>query len=156
VTRARRTGVDEPLIGDARSDYADSFEIVVSGADGRTAEQWLRAGLEEAPVLLRRVIVVAHRHVLGFRLAPPGASDSVLGWRTATARPDAIRLEAEGPLLDGVIVGRRLGTRTVLTTSLRFRRPVPARVVWLCVGPLHRRIAPYLLERAAALAGTVR
>jgi hypothetical protein len=26
----------------------------------------------------------------------------------------------------------------------------PARVVWTVVGPLHRRVAPYLLERAAA------
>jgi hypothetical protein len=156
VTRARRTGVVEPLVGDARSDYADSFEISVAGPDGRTAEEWLRAGLEESPALLRRVIVVAHRHVLGFRLTPLGQSDSVLGWRTTTARPEVIRLEAEGPLLDGVIVGRRLGNRTVLTTSLRYRRPVLARIVWICVGPLHRRIAPYLLERAAALAGAAR
>jgi len=44
----------------------------------------------------------------------------------------------------------------VLTTSLRYRRPVLARVVWICVGPLHRRIAPYLLERAAALVGAAR
>ncbi|TFV75614.1 DUF2867 domain-containing protein [Blastococcus sp. CT_GayMR20] len=128
----------------------------MAGPDGWTAEEWLRAGLEEAPALLRRVIVAAHRHVLGFRLAPPGVSDSVLGWRTATVRPEVIRLEAAGPLLDGVIVGRRLETRTVLTTSLRYRRPVLARFVWLCVGPLHRRIAPYLLERAAALAGAAR
>jgi hypothetical protein len=46
-------------------------------------------------------------------------------------------------------VGRRAdASSTRLTTLLVFRRPA-ARVVWALVGPLHRRIAPYLLARAA-------
>ena len=122
---------------------------MTSGRAGRT-------GLEEPPALLRRIILLAHRHVLGFRLGPLHGNDHVLGWRIHKAEPEVIRLEASGRLLDGVIVGRRQETRTVLTTSLRYRRPLLARTVWICVGPLHRRIAPYLLDRAAGFAGAAR
>ena len=35
--------------GCGRFDYADAFEIRVPASDERTAEEWMRCGLEEAP-----------------------------------------------------------------------------------------------------------
>jgi hypothetical protein len=139
----------DPDVGDERPDYADTFEVRTPEPDDRTAEQWIRAGLEGAPGWMRRVILVAHRHVLGFRLGPQDAPDHVLGWRIASSTPDVMRLEAASGLLRGALVARRVDPSCVrLTTMLFFRRP-PARVIWAVVGPLHRRIAPFLLARAA-------
>jgi hypothetical protein len=45
-----------------------------------------------------------------------------------------------------VMVGRNVEPeRRVLTTVLRYRRPVLARAVWACVGILHRRTARQLV-----------
>jgi len=155
--RARRVEVDEPLLDDARSDYEDAFALRLTHRDGHTAEQWLRAGLEDSPAALRRLILIAHRGVLLLRLRPLDAPGSVLGWPITSASAEAVRLDAHSPLLHAVIVARRVDLGSVqLTTSLRFVRPALARAVWTCVGPLHRRIAPYLLQRAAASTRAVR
>ena len=140
--------VQEPLAARHRPDYADAFEVRVAEPDVRSAEQWIRAGLEGAPSMVRATILVAHRVVLGFRLDLRASPDRVLGWRVVTSEPDVIQLEAESRLLRAVLLGRRTPRSTRLTTLLFFRRPV-ARVIWTVVGPLHRRIAPYLLARAA-------
>jgi hypothetical protein len=145
---AHAVPVLEALAADDRPDYADAFEVRAAEGDDRSAEQWIRAGLE-ASAAIRTMIVVVHRAVLRFRLDLRPAPDRALGWRVVTSEQDLVRLEADGPLMRGVLVGRRTDPRTMcLTTSLVFHRPV-ARVVWTVVGPLHRRIAPYLLARAA-------
>lgn len=154
---ARRVPVtEEKLRGIGRYDYADAFEVRVPDPDQRSAEQWLRCGFGQAPPALRWTIVVAHRHVLGFRLAPVSSPDHVVGWTVVDAQPDVIHLEAASPLLSAAMVGRRANaTTTTLTTCLTYERPRAAQV-WRMLGPLHRRIAPYLLNRAAAMAGGVK
>ena len=148
--RAAVVPVTEAILASGPADYADAFEVVRDGPDHRTAEQWMRCGLEQSPRALRRTIVVVHRHVLRFRLGPLTSGEHVLGWRITEDRPDLVRLEATSPILRAAIVGRRIDPiRTRLTTLLWFERPTVARVVWAAVGPLHRRIAPYLLARAA-------
>jgi hypothetical protein len=137
--------------GSDRFDYADAFEIRLTAPDERPAVEWMRCGLERAPLPLRWTILVAHRFLLGFRLAPRSAPGNVLGWRIVTSEPDLVHLQASSPLMRGDLMGQRDSPdQMVLSTYLSFRRPVPARLVWFAVGPLHRRIAPYLLERAAA------
>ena len=154
--RARRVPVvaGEPLIGSDRYDYADAFEIRLGAPDARSAEQFARYALEQAPWPVRWTIRIAHRHLLRLRLGPRSSPDHVLGWTILTSRPDVIQLEAVSPLLGrGVLVARKLDpTCVVVTTYLFHTRPVPARVVWKIVGPLHRRVAPYLLEHSAASA----
>jgi hypothetical protein len=142
---------EEPLLDGARADYADAFEMNLAAPDSRSAEAWVRCGLEESPPVLRRVIQVAHRQVLRLRLAPASSPGHVLGWTIVRAEHDVVHLEAHSPLGRGVIIGRRPdATSTLLTTYLFWTRPRPARLIWTVVGPLHRRVAPYLLERAAA------
>jgi hypothetical protein len=121
--------VDEPLAGEA-FDYADAFRVLVDEPDDRTAEQWPRAGLEHAPDALRWIILVAHRHVLRFRLT------------------------ASGPLIGAVLVGQKVDpTGVVLTTGIDHQRPAAARFVWRLVRPLHGRVARYLLAYAASSIG---
>jgi hypothetical protein len=139
----------EPLLEGGRVDYADAFEVRTPQSDGRTAEEWARCGLEEAPQALQLLVYGAQRYVLRLRLAPLASADHVFGWRILTSRPEVVGLEARSPVLRGLIVGRRVdATCVTLTTYVAYERPV-ARVLWAVVAPLHRMVAPYLLARAA-------
>jgi len=154
TTRAVRVDVpaDEPLVGPEPFDYADAFEIEVRTDDERSPEQLVRIALEECAAPVRETIWNVHRLVLHLRLGPRSSPDHVLGWTIGTSEPDAIRLEATSPLLGrAFIVARRVNpTRARITTYLSFTRPRIARAIWTLVGPLHRAIAPYLLERSIA------
>lgn len=151
--RARRVPVvaDEPLIGRDRFDYADAFEIRLPEADARSAEQVARCALEQASSTVRWTVRIAHRHLLRLRLGAGSSRDHLFGWKILTSDPNVVHLEAVSPLLGrGVLVLRRVDcTRAVITTYVFYARPVSARAVWKIVAPLHRRIAPYLLEHAA-------
>jgi hypothetical protein len=145
--RARRRDVaPDP---DVDYDYADAFEIELADADRRTPEQLFRAALERArsaPPL----IPLVHKHVLRFHLGPLTSPDHLFGWRIVASEPDLIRLEAQGPLMRGIIIGRRVFPSTaVLTTYVIYVQRMRGRVIWALVGPLHRMIAPYLLECGA-------
>ena len=130
--------------------YADAFEISLSDADTRPAEELFRAGLEGMPSWLGLIVLIVHRYVLRFELAPVSAPDHLLGWAIFDIDPGSIRLRATGPLLDGVLVARRSPPSTaVLETFVSYRRPVLARAVWSAVAPIHRAIVPFLLRRAA-------
>ena len=85
------------------------------------------------------------------QLAPGSGPDHIIGWRIRTSRPDVVHLEAQSPPLRGDIVGRRAKpTCLVVSTYVSYHRPRPARAVWAVVAPVHRRVARYLLARAAA------
>ncbi len=142
-----RVPVDEPP--DPRRGYADAFEARLDFPDGRTAEEWLRAGLERAPAIVRWIVLLAQQRVLRLRLGPPGSPDRVLGWPIASATPEEVRLEARGPLVRAAIVGRRTDPMcTRLTTSIGYERPA-AQLTWALVAPVHRAVARLLLARAA-------
>jgi hypothetical protein len=149
---ARRTQVvlPEGLVGSTAVDYADAFEIGLPEAAARSPEELFRAALDEVS-WMRRWVPIVHRHVLRFRLGPLESPDHVFGWRIQGSHADAVYLEADGPLVRGIIVGRKVNPATVVfTTFLTYVNSAPARLVWALVGPLHRRIAPYLLERGVA------
>jgi hypothetical protein len=157
--RARRIPMvaEEPLIGSDRYDYSDAFEIRVREPDARSAEQFVRCALEHAPWPVRSTVWIAQRNLLRLRLGPRSSPDHLLGWKILTSEPEVIHLEAVSPLLRGVLVGRRVDpTCVVITTYVFYTRPALARVVWKIAGPLHRRIAVYLLEHAASAAAVDR
>jgi hypothetical protein len=146
---ARRSAVVVPdfLVGSPEFDYADAFEIDLPVAESRSPEQLFRAALDKASWLQHWVPVV-HRHVLRFRLRPRSSADQILGWRIVGSDPQAVHLEALGPLIRGVIMGRRTPQSTVVfTTFVFYVDQIPARIVWAVTAPLHRKVAPYLLEQ---------
>jgi hypothetical protein len=135
----------EPLVAGLPS-YADSFELRLSRPDEHSAEEWIRTGLEQTQ--LRPVIVLIHRHVLRFRLGPQDDLH-ILGWRITNSSSDVLKLETGGPLMRAVIVARRSSpTSAMASTFVFYEHPLTVHV-WRVVGPLHRRVAPYLLKRAA-------
>ena len=150
--RARRVSVStsEFLRGDEQPDYADAFEIHVPETDERTAEQFARCALEQAQWPVRWTIRIAHRFLLRFKAAGRSSPNRIFGFRILTSRPDVVHLEASSSVMRGVLVARRADpTRAVMETYV-FYNSRKARVLWRIAGPIHRRVAPYLMEHAAS------
>lgn len=150
--RARRVAVaaDERLIGSEPYDYADAFEIEVVEQESRSAEQLARFALEEASPSVRRTIQIAHRTLLRFQVGPASSRDHILGLTIVTSRPDVVVLEGVSHILRAVIVVKKTEPRRLLiSTYVFYLRPAVAGLLLKIVGPVHRRIAPYLLERTA-------
>ena len=130
------------------ADYVDVFELHLDTPDDHTAEQWFRAALDGAAPGVVGFVRLVHAHVLRFRQSDDPRS--ILGWDTVSSTAEALHLTTDGPLLHADLVARRTSDRTAsVTTSLTYRGR-GARLLWVVVGPLHRRMAPYLLRRAAA------
>lgn len=135
--QARRVGVTDPIAAARRYDYADAFEVRLPEPDPYSPETWVRAGLEATPGVVKRIV-----GLLGLRGVPASSADHVSGFRIVESGPEAVHLKASLPLMHVVTVGRRVEpTRRMLTTVLRFERPVLARLVWAVVGPVHRGAA---------------
>lgn len=151
--RARPVPVAEPLLGEDPYDYADAYEIPVE-PDGRSAEEHARLALERAPWAARWFVWAVQRLLLGFRLGPRSSPTHILGWRIVASEHDVIQLAAMSPVLGrSLIVLRRIDrTCARVTICIFFARPLAARFLWAMAVPGHRRIVPYLMERAAAAA----
>lgn len=151
--RVRRLAdVADPALQGARFDYADCFEVTTDPSAARSPEALARAALEGMPAALRWLVLSTHRFVLRLELAPRSAPDQVLGWRIVESTPEHLVLEADGPLLRGLIVGRQTGPGVAVVRTFVFHHRPSARVVWSAVSPLHRWVAPLLLHRAASAA----
>ena len=125
--RARRVGVTDPVAATRRHHYADAFELRLDAPDDATPEEWLRAGIDATPAWIKWIA---------------GSPDGFGSARILRSDAEVVVLEDSDPLMDTVLVGRNLdGRRRVLTTVLRYRRPLLARAVWSLVGILHRRTA---------------
>jgi len=149
--RARRVEVTDEiraldtLVG---PDYAAAWEVTVKDGDRRSAEQWARATFEGAPRPWRAFIVAGWTMGLGLRLGPRPSPHHVLGWRFVTPEPDEIILQE--PFRSGTAhnVLRVESSKVLLATFVRHETPW-GRPLWSSVAPLHHRIVPYLLGRAA-------
>jgi hypothetical protein len=151
MTRPRAKRIRPPAPQhDARPDYADAFEVLIGEDDSRTAERALRDALGAEPSAGGRLVLWIHRHVLRFRLGPFSSADHVIGWKVAHSDPDQFALTTDGSLMRGELVMRRQPDgRAVLTTQLFYRQRATARMVWAVIGPVHRVIAPRLMEDIA-------
>jgi hypothetical protein len=150
---ARRIDVSEQIRAVdtlAEPHYAAAWEVAIADRDARSAEQWARATFEHAPRALRAFIVAGWTVGLGLRLGPRPSPDHVLGWKSVTAAPDLIILSVQSGLLGTAhIVFQVEGSRVVLASFVRYEKRW-ARPIWSAVQPVHHRIVPYLLGRAAS------
>jgi hypothetical protein len=150
LKRAAATALAERAeTGETDADYTDVFEVSLPQGDSRTAEQAFRDGLGDNPGARGSLVLWIHRHVLRFRLAPYSSPDHIIGWSVVRSDHDEIVLTARGPLMRGQLALRCRDGRAILTTRLHFFHKFVARVVWAIVGPLHRAVAPRMMERSA-------
>ena len=125
--QVRRVGVTDPIAAARRYDYADAFDVRLPEPDPYPPETWVRAGVDATPAWIKRIA---------------GSADGLGSARIVRSDADVVVLEDSDPLMHTVLVGRNVEpTRRVLTTVLRYRRPLLARAVWAFVGILHRQTA---------------
>jgi hypothetical protein len=137
--RVRRVSVTDPIAAARRYDYADAFELRLEGSDRCSPEEWVRAGVDATPAWIKRIA---------------GAGDGLGSSRVVESDADVVVLEDSDPLMDTVMVGRNVEPgRRVLTTVLRYRRPLLARAIWALVGILHRRTARRVVAKGLQQAG---
>jgi hypothetical protein len=140
---------DDAANGDARWDYADSFEIALDQPRDISAEQWLAAAIGQTPPAVRQLIRLIHRHVLRFDL-DGSESSGPLGWTQCISTHDVVAMTVDGSLLRALLVTRRhTPTRGSVATYLYFHRPGAARRVWRFVQPIHLLVERRLVTRAA-------
>ncbi len=149
----RRWATEIPVCDDIRAlsrfqvtDYADSFEIA-AGAGARSAEEWARTILEDAPGTVRTFLVCTWR-LLGVQLGPARSAGYVLGWRILKNTPDFVVLQARsGAGVTVRLVVQADSARLLFGTFVRCEGLL-SRIVWFGAAPIYRLIVSWLLGEA--------
>lgn len=133
-----------------RIDYEDAFVAETPMADTRTAEEWARAILEDAPIKTRSTLVSGWTS-LGLQLGSLRSDRFVLGWKVLQSTPDFLLLGAGSRVgMPAELVLRRDGQGVLVATLIQQDNPA-VRAAWAGVGPVHRQVVPRILERAIRL-----
>jgi hypothetical protein len=129
----------------ARIDYTDAFRVETEVR--RTAEQWARATIEEAPLAVRAGLLSGWT-ALGLRLGPPGSPDRVLGWEVRRRGADFVLLAMSSPLgLRGELLFRSEPHGLLFATLIQHDTPA-ARCAWSRITARHQRVVRALLAGA--------
>jgi len=130
-----------------RIDYADAFTVDVDDPRQRTAEQWMRAMLEQAPWSMRLRLVAAWS-ALGLKLGLPGPN-RILGWEVRCSEPDFVLLGADSRIgMPGQLLLRREHGRLLFATLVRHDNAL-VRTLWQSVVASHVDTVAVLLTRLA-------
>ncbi|MGH3200370.1 MAG: hypothetical protein ACRDOH_08695 [Streptosporangiaceae bacterium] len=129
-------------------DYEDAFLVETGQAQDRTAEQWARAILEDAPVSTRNALSRGWSK-LGLRLGSTESDRLVLGWEVRRSTPDAVLLGASGRRgLTGELLFERQAHTLLFATFVQLENRI-ARALWAAIASRHRQVVRDLLERAS-------
>jgi hypothetical protein len=135
-----------------RIDYHDAF--VVTAEVDHTAEQWVRAVLQDAPPAVRRRLWLGWT-ALGLKLALPWSRGRVLGWEVMHRDPAFVLLAADSWLgLRGQLLFRREPHGLLFATFVEHTNPV-SRALWVAITPRHQRVVRSLLMHAGLADGLV-
>jgi len=129
-------------------DYQDAFLIDTASAQDRTGEQWARATLEDAPIIVRSVLLSGWS-TLGLRLGSTRSDRFVLGWEVRRSTPDFVLLAAGSRIgMPAELLFKRQQHTLLFATFVQKENPT-ARAVWAAVDPVHRPVVRYVLEHAS-------
>jgi hypothetical protein len=130
----------------SRVDYHDAF-ILDAGIE-RTAEQWVRAVVKDAPLSVQARLVSGWL-LLGLRLGPPWSAGRVLGWKVKRSGPGVVLLAADSWLgLQGELLFCSQPRGLLFATFVQQNTPV-ARAVWARITARHQDVVRSLLDHAA-------
>jgi hypothetical protein len=135
------------LVGLTSPDYVDLFTARTNEASEKSAEDWARVALEEAPDHLRLAVVLAQRLVLGLRLGPRRSPDYILGWKIADRGDRWVRTEAASWMMTASLVFKVDEAELSVATSVRYDRRMAA-LVWPPISIVHRKVGLALMRRA--------
>jgi Protein of unknown function (DUF2867) len=156
VDRVRR--VDPPPAyrsgdgADARGSYSSAFQVDVPVADVRTPEEWARTILEDAPRLLRWLLVAGWRFGLGLQLTHRRSAPDLLGWQVAASTADAVTLAARSWLLSARNIIRCEHEQVTWITVVDFDGRA-GQLLWSVAAPVHHATVPFLMARATRSLG---
>ena len=129
-------------------DYEDAFLVETGRAQDRTAEQWARAILEDAPVSTRNALSRGWSK-LGLRVGSTDPDRFVLGWELRRSTPDVALLGARGRLgLSGELLFERQQHTLLFATFVQLENVI-ACALWAGIASRHRQVVRDLLERAS-------
>lgn len=133
--------------GLGRVDYADTFEVDVNRPRDRSAEEWMRAILEGAPLRMRFQLLSAWS-AIGLKLRVPGSDRSILGWDIRAGDDDFVLLGASSRIgMPGELLLHRQENGLLFATFVRHDNSV-ARTMWAAIEASHLITVRSLLERA--------
>jgi hypothetical protein len=128
----------------ARVDYQDRFAVEIGPTGHRTAEEWMRAMIDGAPLKLRWMLVSTWL-ALGLKLGPPWSPDRVLGWEVRSSTPDRVLVGAGSRYgMPAELLLERQESSLVMATFMQHDNAF-ARALWSVVAPRHQRVVPYVL-----------
>ncbi|TMC49972.1 MAG: DUF2867 domain-containing protein [Chloroflexi bacterium] len=133
-----------------RIDYWDAYRARASRPVQRSAEEWARAALESLP-RPAEVLWRAAWSLAGLRAGPRSSCQHVLGLGIGEKAADAILLKAPGRSVTvqlALLVDSRNDPPALVLSTFAQRRGWLGKATWAVISRLHRRVAPYLLERA--------
>ncbi|HEY1592889.1 MAG TPA: DUF2867 domain-containing protein [Solirubrobacteraceae bacterium] len=128
----------------SRIDYADAFVVDNPAAEERTAEQWIRAILGQAPLAVRSQLLSGWSSI-GLMLG----RDGVLGWQVRRSDPESVLLGAGSRIgMPGELLLERRPGALLFCTFVEHDNAL-ARTVWAGVEPVHVPVVRRVLEQAA-------
>jgi hypothetical protein len=131
----------------AHIDYEDAFALETTAAQERTAEQWARAVLEDAPAAFRRTLRRTW-FALGLQLGPARTEGFVFGWEVRSTTADIALLAVRSRIgLRAELVFKREQHLLVLASFVQDQNRI-ARAATAAVAPVHRQAVRYLLTQA--------
>jgi hypothetical protein len=132
----------------SRIDYADAFRVDLGATLQRSAADWARATLAEAPPLVRAKLMLGWSG-LGLRLGSPWSPGHVLGWPVRSNHPDHVVLAARSWLgLPAELLFLAEPCGVLFATFVRQDNPA-VRNLWARITPTHERVVRSLLTDAA-------
>lgn len=132
----------------AQIDYEDAFLVDVGQPQARTAEQWARAVMQDAPIAVQRMLRSGWS-AIGLKLDQGRPDQRVLGWEVRRSTPGFVLLGADSRIgMAGELLFERQQHALLFATFVQHDNPV-ARAVWAGVEPVHVPVVRSLLEHAS-------
>lgn len=131
----------------AHVDYEDAFLVEGMPVHERTAEQWARTVLEQAPIGMRSALQTGWS-AIGLKLGVGTSDRFVLGWEVRRSTPDFVLLAADSRIgMPGELLFKR-ERRALLFSTFVQHDNAAARALWAGVEPVHVPIVRRILEDA--------
>jgi hypothetical protein len=136
-----------------RIDYEDAFALEVAAARQRTPAQWARVSLGDAPPNIGTSLWSAFSALGVLPQARDRTADQVVsGWEFRRTTEEFALLGGDARIgLSAELLFHVRPQGVLWATFVQLKNPL-ARAAWAGLTPIHRRVVPQLLRRAAAAA----
>lgn len=126
-------------------DYVDSFTLATDAVF--SPREWLHECFEQGIPRSGRDLIFGH--FLSLHTKPDGTPATIAGWQVEAEDARNLTITARGRHLEANLVAETLEEGVRLTTALHYHNRL-GRLLWKCLGPVHRRLIPRVLRRGSS------